>query len=143
MKHLKQFLMLFSIGLFLWACGVPPIKNENSQKEEPVVIANDSLEYEITIIDIGFNLFLNSVAQPRSYYSQSYLENRNRMFVTTWNMRAQNLEQFNANIYENVIDYQPGINYGYEVNYLLFNYFMFAQRKYKMRLGTGFSGRIR
>lgn len=53
-------------------------------------------------------------------------------------MRAQNLTQFNGTIYENTIDYQPSIDYGYEVNYLLFNYFMFAQRKYKMSLGGGF-----
>lgn len=138
MKILKQTLVLFTFGIFFWACGSAPIDKKTTVKEEPVVIANDSLEYEITIIDIGFNLFLNSLAQPRSYYSQSYLENRNQIFVTTWNMRAQNLTQFNGTIYENIIDYQPSIDYGYEVNYLLFNYFMFAQRKYKMSLGGGF-----
>jgi len=138
MKLLKQTLVLFTFGIFFWACGSASKQKKTTAKEEPVVIANDSLEYEIRIIDIGFNLFLNSLAQPRSYYSQSYLENRNQIFVTTWNMRAQNLTQFNGTIYENTIDYQPSIDYGYEVNYLLFNYFMFAQRKYKMSLGGGF-----
>lgn len=143
MKLLKQILIFFSVGIFLYSCGSSTIKNNNTVKEEPVVIANDSLEYEITIIDIGFNAFLNSIAQPEGYYSQEYLESRNRIFVTNWNIRAQNPLQFNDNIYENIIDYQPNIDYGYEVNYKLFNYFMFAQRKYKMNLGAGFSGRIR
>ena len=143
MKYLKQLLILFSVGLLIYACGSSPIKNKTVQKEEPVVIANDSLEYEITIIDIGFNLYLNSVAQPRNYYSQSYLETRNRFFVTTWNNRARNPGQFSPNIYENVIDYNQNVDYGYEVNYLLFNYFLFAQQKYKMNLGGGFSRRIR
>jgi hypothetical protein len=143
MKYVKQLFIVFSIGVILWACSSSPIKNKSSQTEEPVVISNDSLEYEIIIIDIGFNLFLNSIAQPRNYYSQQYLESRNQFFVITWNMRAQNPSQFNPNIYENIIDYQQNINYGYEVNYLLFNYFMFAQRKYNMSLGIGFPGRIR
>ena len=143
MKTIKYLLSITLISCFLWACGSSPIKNKTTPKEEPVVIANDSLEYEITIIDIGFNLFLNSVAQPRNYYSQSYLETRNKIFVTSWNIRAQSPNQYNSNIYENVIDYQNNIDYGYEVNYLLFNYFLFAQQKYKMSLGAGYSGRIR
>jgi hypothetical protein len=143
MKLLKQILLLFSIGVFFWACATAPIKNKKVEKEAPVVIANDSLEYEITIIDPGFTVFLASIAQPEGFYSQNYLEARNRVWVISWNQRAQNGTQFNQNIYENIIDYQPNINYGYEVNYKLFNYFLFAQRKYKMSLGGGFrSGRI-
>ena len=34
--------------------------------------------YEVIIIDGGFNSWLNSVAQPRGFYSESFLENRNR-----------------------------------------------------------------
>lgn len=143
MKLLKQILTLFSVYLFFAACSSSPIKNKSSLKEESVVIANESLEYEIIIIDIGFNVFLNSIAKPEGYYSQSYLENRNRLFVTNWNIRANNPSKFNSRIYENIIDYQPNVDYGYDVNYKLFNYFMFAQRKYKMSLGGGFSGRIR
>ena len=138
MKLCKQILLLFSIGFFLWACGSNSLQKKNTEKEEPVVIANDSLEYEIIIIDPGFTYFLNAIAQPEGFYSQKYLENRNRAWVITWNQRFQAPNQFNPNIYENSIDYQQNIDYGYEVNYKLFNYFLFAQRKYNMNLGGGF-----
>ena len=127
------------LSLLLFSCGTQnkPISAANAiEKEEPVRIANDSLEYEIMIIDIGFNNYLNSIALPMSYYSQSFLETRNQMYVTIWNSRAQNFSQFDPNIYENIIDYQAFTDYGLEVNYKLFWYFQFAQRKYGMRLGN-------
>ncbi|WP_405608135.1 DUF6146 family protein [Polaribacter sp. Asnod1-A03] len=138
MKLLKHILILFSIIFIFWACGSSPINTKSTEKEEPVVIANDSLEYEIIIIDPGFTFFLNSVAQQEGFYSQSYLEARNRVWVLEWNNRARNPSRFNSNVYENIIDYQSTIDYGYEVNYKLFNYFLFAQQKYKMSLGGGF-----
>ncbi len=138
MKVFKKLLLLCSLSLFIWACGSSPINKTITEKEEPVVIANDSLEYEIIIFDIGFNRFLNTIAQPEGYYSQSYLEARNRVWVTEWNYRARQPSRFNPNLYENIIDYQNTTDYGYEVNYKLFNYFLFAQQKYKMSLGGGF-----
>lgn len=140
MKLIKQLFLLFSIGIFFWACGSNPINKTATEKEEPVVIANVSLEYEITIIDPGFTYFLNSIAQPEGFYSQAYLEARNRAWVISWNQRVNNPTQFDSSIYENRVDYQHNIDYGYEVNYKLFNYFLFAQRKYKMNLGGGFRG---
>ncbi|AZJ33574.1 hypothetical protein SAMN05444344_0623 [Tenacibaculum mesophilum] len=138
MKTLQHILFLSIIGIMIWACSSSPIKNtSNTPKEEPVVIANDSLEYEIIIIDPGFTTYLNSIAKPEGFYSQQYLENKNRLYVNTWNYRARNPLQFNSNVYENVIDYSPHVDYGYEVNYKLFNYFEFAQRKYRMNLGVG------
>lgn len=138
MKTLQHILFLSIIGTMIWACSSSPVKNtSNAPKEEPVVIANDSLEYEIIIIDPGFTTYLNSIAKPEGYYSQTYLENKNRLYVNTWNYRARNPLQFNSNIYENIIDYSPHVDYGYEVNYKLFNYFEFAQRKYRMNLDVG------
>lgn len=124
--------------LVLWNCSSVPLTRKTVEEEKPVVIANDSLEYEIIIIDPGFNLFLNSIAKPEGYYSQSYMEIRNKFWVITWNTRAQNPIQYDSSVYENIIDYQSNINYGYEVNYKLFNYFLFAQQKYRMTLGNGF-----
>ena len=137
MKLLKQIFILLSIGLFIGSCASSPIK-DTIKTEKPVIIANDSLEYQIIIIDIGFNAFLNSIAKPEGFYSQSYLEARNRTWVLTWNNRVRNISQFDSSIYENIIDFQSGTNYGYDVNYKLFNYFLFAQQKYTMNLGGGF-----
>ena len=136
MKVLKYLSLALIIFITFYACGTSPIKNSSPTKEEPVVIKNDSLEYEIIIIDPGFTAYLNSIARPVGFHSQTFLENRNRMMVPIWNMRALNPTQFNPNIYENQIDYSPHINYGYDVNYKLFNYFMFAQQKYRMKLGS-------
>ena len=143
MKTLKYSIVLLFLVAIAYACGSSPINTKKTSEEKPVVIANDSLEYEIIIIDPGFNAYLAGIAQPRGFYNQNYLETRNRIWVINWNQRVQNANLYNPNIYENIIDYQQNIDYGYEVNYLLFNYFLFAQRKYNMSLGGGFrTGRI-
>lgn len=103
--------------------------------KDTVRIGNDSTEYEIIIIDPGFNIWLNRIAQPRGYYSQNFMENRNRIYVTNWNIRVTQPLQYDANLYMFRIDYEPQIDYGYEVNYMLYNYFIYFQRKYNQRLG--------
>lgn len=149
MRHLGKFIAVFILSIALYSCAVSstkdPINTRSEVKEEPVVIANDSLEYEIIIFDIGFNTWLNSIAQPIGFYSQQYMENLNRIYVTTWNNRVLNSSQFDPQVYNNIINYEFGTDYGLEVNYKLFNYFLFAQQKYKMRLdnGVGPSPRIR
>ena len=137
MKYLFQLLRLFILSILIASCSSSTLKSSLKMKEKPVVIANDSLEYEIIIFDIGFTLYLNSVARPMNYYSQNYLENKNNIYITNWNMRALNPSRFDSSIFENVIEYNPQVNYGLEVNYKLFNYFQFAQQKYKIRLDGG------
>ncbi len=133
MRTLVKIIAICCLGMFIWACSSSKVENK-LPKEEPVVIANDSLEYEIIIIDIGFNQFLNTIAQPMNFHSQKYLEARNRDYVLAWNSRVMNPAVFDSNIYANIIDYEPTVDYGLEVNYKLFNYFLFAQRKYNIRL---------
>ncbi len=105
------------------------------QEGDTVKIASDSTEYEIIIIEPGFNTWLASLAKPEGYYSQSYLENRNQIYVINWNQRAMQPLRYNSNLYEMQINYDPNIDYGYEVNYKLYNYFVYFQRKYNQRLG--------
>ncbi len=107
----------------------------NSNDEHEVEIKDDETEYEIIIIEPGFYTWLKSIAKPEGYYSQSFLENRNAIMVITWNQRAMQPLQYNPNLYEMQINYDQNIDYGYEVNYKLYNYFIYFQRKYKQRLG--------
>ena len=135
---MKNLVYILSIaGLLIFSCGTPKktVATADDQKEEPVRIANDSLEYEVIIMDIGFTSYLVT-AKPMNFYTQSTLEAKNRTYVTEWNSRAINPIRYNSDIYENVIDYQPNIDYGMEVNYKLYQYFQFAQKKYKMRLSS-------
>jgi len=113
----------------------------NQQKGDTIRIANDETEYEIIIIEPGFNMWLQSMARPKGFYSQSYLENRNRFWVIEWNQRVMQPMRYNSNIYELQIEFSPYIDYGYEVNYKLYNYFIYFQRKYNQRLG-GFTPRL-
>ena len=106
MKFLKHLLLLSVLFILIYSCGSSPKEKTITQKEKPVVIENDSLEYEVIIIDPGFTYYLNAIAQPRNFYSQSYMETRNTVWVNTWNMRARNPSRFNSTIYENSIDYR-------------------------------------
>ena len=135
MRNLVYVLLV--AGILIFSCGTPKktVATGDDQKEESVRIANDSLEYEINIFDIGFSSYL-ATSKPMSFYTQTTLEAKNRVYVTEWNYRARNLIRYNSDIYENVIDYQLNIDYGMEVNYKLYQYFQFAQKKYKMRLST-------
>lgn len=99
---------------------------------DTVRIANDSIEYEIIIIEPGFDSWL-ATAKPRNYFSLVYLENKNRMWVSEWNQRVLD-QRYPTNLYEMRIDYQPHIRYGFEVNYLLYQYFSYFQQRYKQRL---------
>lgn len=116
-------------------------KEQNIAGQDTVRIANDDLEYEIIIIEPGFNAWLASVAQPEGYYSQQFLENRNQQYVIAWNQRVLQPQRFSPNLYQMQIDYRPGIDYGYEVNYKLYNYFIYFQLTYKQQL-TGYIPRI-
>ncbi|PBJ12365.1 DUF6146 family protein [Flavobacterium sp. ACN6] len=106
----------------------------NKKEKDTVRIANDSLEYEVIIIDNGFNSWLNSRALPRNHYTLSYLENKNYQYVLEWNIRATQPNRYDPNLYEMTIDYQPQIHYGYEVNYLIYNYMIYFQNTYKQKL---------
>ncbi|MEM9001012.1 MAG: DUF6146 family protein [Bacteroidota bacterium] len=95
----------------------------------------DSIEYDITIIDIGYNRWLNQIARPKGYYTQSFMENRNYIFVLEWNRRFLAPQRYDPMLYEVQINYDPNIDYGYDVNYKLYNYFIYFQRRYNQRLG--------
>ena len=107
---------------------------------DTVKITNDSLEYEVIIIDPGFSSWINGRAFPRGYHSESYMKQKNIQFVTEWNIRAQNPYQYNPDLYTIRIDYDQNVNYGYEVNYMLFNYLVYFQMTNRTNLG-GFTAR--
>jgi len=138
MRYFISFL-LFTILIASCDANKGIVKKGDINKgieNDTIRIANDELEYEIIIIEPGFNSFILT-QPPRGYYGLSYLENRNRIFVMEYNQRVRNPQQFDYNLYPQTIDYNTGTSYGYEVNYMLFNYFQYFMRKYNQKFTGG------
>lgn len=138
---MKKTLSLFTLilGLILISCttqktNITKQENQTSSSNDTIKIANDDLEYEVIIIDPGFSTWLNSMAQPRGFYTQSYLETKNQLYVNEWNNRFLQPQRFSRDLYEMSIDYDSNIDYGYEVNYLIYNYMIYFQNNYRQRL---------
>ena len=137
---MKNVMYLGLILFVFWACKSSKTIVTNDTKvtalkeSDTIRIANESLEYEVIIIDPGFSTWINSQAKPRGFYSQKYLEIRNITYVTEWNNRVLQPNRFDPRLYEIQINYSPGVDYGYEVNYLLYNYFIFFQITKKQQL---------
>ena len=129
---MKNILLSALFLLVLASCGSSKtVQNSANNESDKIVIANDSLEYEVIIIDSGFSTYLATTAYPRNYYSQSYLENNNVFWIREYNARVRQ----GKSLYELEIDYDSNIDYGYEVNYLLYNYLVYFQNKHNQKLG--------
>ena len=133
------FLLVFSVAMA--SCHfdkniVTKAKTPDSKKSNVVRIANDSLEYEVIIMDSGFNSWIASRAKPRGFYSETYLENKNYFYVSEWNSRVLQPQRY-GNLYTMQISYDPRVHYGYEVNYLIYNYMVYFQIANNQRL-SGF-----
>ncbi len=106
---------------------------EGLTTNDTIRIANDSLKYEVIIFEPGFNAWLATQPQ-RGYFTQSSMEITNNFRINEYNLRVQNPSRYGIHLYPFRIDYDRRIDYGYEVNYLLHNYFLFFEQKYNQRL---------
>ena len=141
---MKSFLFFVSFTFFfLFSCNTnKKFSSENSEKltSDTIHISNPDLEYDVIIIDGGFTSWFNTYAKPKGFYSQSYLETRNKFWILEWNNRARNPMQY-GNMYDMPINYESNVDYGYHVNYMIYNYLVYFQLKNKQQLG-GFTARI-
>ncbi|MCF6222345.1 MAG: DUF6146 family protein [Flavobacteriaceae bacterium] len=136
---MKYIIISFLTIFILYSCnssqkttkvsGIVPTDSVN----DTIKIVNEELEYEILIIEIGFDSWLLT-QRPIWFYPNTTLAYRNYLNVIEWNNRVIQPALYNPNLYEQIIDYQPNIDYGIEVNYKLFMYFKFFQQKYNQRL---------
>lgn len=135
---MKNIIYIVLLGGLIFGCTTTKKANPDTSEvsknsiSDTIKIANDALEYEIIIIEPGFNSWLIT-QKPRNYYSESYLENKNRLYVSEYNTRVIQPQRYDANIYEMQINYNQSIHYGLEVNYLLYHYFLFLEQRYNQK----------
>ena len=139
---LGYFTAIVLVLIFLSSCGSNKTKKQDNTAKYSTLeldeISSDSTEYDIIISDIGYESFLVT-QKPMEFYSQRYYENWNRYYVVDWNNKVRNSIYHSAkyqNVFEMFIDYNPSTNYGMEVNYKLYYYFMFVERRYGVRFNV-------
>jgi len=141
---MKNLVLTLCIIIMAFSCNTTKETPNTESNEKPLTqvgdtirLSSDDLEYDIIIIEPGYNSWLQSVAKPEGFYTQTYLENKNIRYVQEWNSRVMQPGRFNGNLYELEINYRQGINYGYDVNYKLYNYFVYFQNTYRQNLLGG------
>jgi len=122
--------MLLLINSMIYGQNPKTDKGTSTIEKGKITISNPEVAYEVIIFDTGFENWLTKNARPRKYYDQTFLENHNRQWVATWNARATAGNRG----YDYTIDYRNGIDYGYEVNYMLYNYLLYYQQTNGIKL---------
>ncbi len=120
---MKQIVLL-SVLIFL-----SPLlaAQQDTLRFEENVNPEDSVEYELIVMDPGYEAFL-ATQKPMEFYSQHYYESWNHRYVMEWNSRHSQPLAYGG-MYETYIDYSPHIDYGLELNYKLYYYFRFFEMK--------------
>jgi hypothetical protein len=104
-------------------------------KQAADTISADSIEYELIVIDPGFDTWLYT-KPPMKFYTQEYYATMNRLYVSEWNYRYTTLK--NHGEYDSYIDYEPETDYGLELNYKLYYYFKYFEEKHGTKLYPSF-----
>jgi Family of unknown function (DUF6146) len=126
----KTVLILLVMLVAFQTVGFSQKKNEPKHLKADTLSA-DSLEHRLIIMDPGFDVWL-ATKPPKEFYSNDYYAQKNRFYVTEWNLRYVTLH--NSDLYENYIEYNPKIDYGIDINYKLYYYFRYFEETNHVKL---------
>lgn len=131
---MKQVMLLTMLIIFISSSGIYGQKGKDKDKVvmKADTVKTDSIEYELIITDPGFESWLAS-KPSMNFLSQNYYETWNRLYVSEYNNRFYQPQRYGT-IYENYIDYSSFIDYGLELNYKLYYYFLFFEHTYNVVL---------
>jgi hypothetical protein len=126
----KTVLIILVMLVAIYSDGFGQKKKDRSIIKADTV-AVDSLEYNLIILDPGFETWL-ATQPPKEFYSKEYYEIKNRLYVSEWNQRY--MSSANKGLYENMIDYNYNTDYGLDINYKLYYYFKYFEQMNRVKL---------
>ncbi|PKQ63142.1 hypothetical protein BZG02_10290 [Labilibaculum filiforme] len=128
---MKKVTYLIAILAITYGCSsFSSFKTHPVQKKENILLTKDSVEYELLIIDSGFESWFAARNTIATVHSDIYYQNWNRIYVVEWNQLYMQGRPF----IENYIEYDPAENYGLEINYKLYYYFQFVEEKNRISI---------
>jgi hypothetical protein len=129
---MKRILLISVVLLAFFELSGYGQKEGRQVKVKPDTVSVDSVEYQLIVLDPGFESWL-ATKPSMNFYSKEYYEIKNRLYVLEWNYRYQHPLRY-GNLYETRVDYEPNIDYGLELNYRLYYYFRYFEEVNHVRL---------
>lgn len=125
-----RYVLIIVSAIFLFACNtqkdIVKIESESNQI--------DSVEYILIVDEINFDSWMITNSKPIWYYSHVYYQAWNKIYVSEFNSRVLNGAR---QPFLELINYNFSIDYGIELDYKLYWYFIFIQEKYDVSLFAG------
>lgn len=131
MRLVKCVVLLAVVAFGFSSCGSVPMASVQSEESGILMGQVADNEYELRIYDEGFRKWFGRHARPINAHKPEYYEQMNDQYATIWNQKAANkrLSLINTPVHK-PINYDPSIDYGIEIDYLLFNYFRYVEFRY-------------
>jgi len=122
-----------TISHLILLCAVSLLFQCSSVKTTSVSVSETEEKHELLVFDTGFNSWL--ATQPSiEMHSYDFLRAKNTIFVSKYNNRVNNRLHYSADLYPQRIEYSSTEAYDKELQYTLYNYFIYLQKKYNQRL---------
>ncbi len=127
MESMMRKLMSFMIiAVFLVACAAPRDVLKESDKNL-IDIAGEEEEYELLVLDPGFESWFLTTWSPANDRSVEYYAMWNQRYVLEWNYKATQVHT--SKLFDSTILYDPTTNYGMDVERKLYYYFRWVDTK--------------
>lgn len=130
-KIVKSSVFIAMAILLAAACSTSKhVEGDNTRIEE-----NDSTEYELIVLEVGFDPWYIMQNQPSKYRSIEYYKHWNIRYVSEWNYNVS--RPWHSDIFRDLINYDANEEYPFELEHKLFYYFMFVENELKIPIITG------
>lgn len=124
-----------AITFLVAGCGTTSRKSPATQQKVEIsdTIETDSVSYELIVMDSRFETYLATLPYSKEFYSESYYKSWIIQYVVEWNMRHNDPIRY-GDFYATQIDYDPHVEYGLDLNFRLYHYFLFIEKEYGITL---------
>jgi len=106
--------------------------NKNIVRIEGVEEPSDSTEYIIIIDEPGYDSWIVTNAKPDWYHEHSFYHHWNTIYSKEFNHKVRTAALDHP--FNELIEFDPTIDYGTEVEYKLYWYFKYIEEKYDVKL---------
>lgn len=128
MKKLMSVLFVFMIS----GCAPYPTIMANKGKNVLDLKSADPDHYELEVIDPGFELWFETHWNPADDRLEPYYNHWDDQYVAAWNYKAEHAG--NSSLFDSVINYDPGIDYGVSIFRELYYYFRYVEIVKKIQI---------